>query len=114
WESDVMIDDQGIHGTVLIDVADLDYDKDIRLVYTTDGWATVQELTIGPGPLNAWQWVGDTYGNRDRWQLELELPGSFDHIEYAIVYRHGVVGGADTYEYWDNNYGQNYRVEATP
>jgi hypothetical protein len=114
WESDVMLDDTGIHGTVVLDVADIDYDKDIRLVYTTDDWATTHELTIGAAELNAWHWQGDTYGSRERWELELELPGSFDHIEYAIVYRHGVVAGADAYEYWDNNYGQNYRVEATP
>lgn len=114
WESDVTIDDTGIHGSVVLDVADIDYDKDIRLVYTTDGWATTQELTIGAAELNAWHWQGDSYGSRERWQLELELPGSFDHIEYAIVYRHGVVNGASAYEYWDNNYGQNYRIEATP
>jgi len=113
-ESDVMIDDQGIYGTIAVDVNDIDYDKDIRLVYTTDNWATVQEMAAGPGPVNQWQWVSDNGVNQDRWQLELELPGSYDHIEYAIVYRHGVVNGADQYEYWDNNFGQNYRVEATP
>jgi hypothetical protein len=114
-DSDVMIDDTGIHGTIFIDVADIDYDKDIRLVYTTDNWATTQELTIGAGAFNAWHWVSDTpFGNSERWALELELLGSFDHIEYAIVYRHGVVNGADVYEYWDNNYGQNYWVQAAP
>jgi hypothetical protein len=114
FESDVMVDDLGIHGSIVLDVADIDYDKGIRLVYTTDDWATVQELVIGPATLNAWHWDGDTWGNRERWVIELELPGSFDHIEYAIAYRHGVVTGADAYEYWDNNYGQNYRVEASP
>lgn len=114
-ETDVMIDDAGIHGSIVLDVTDVDYDKDIRLVYTTDNWATQHELVIGPDQLNAWHFVSDSpYGNSERWALELELPGSFDHIEYAIVYRHGVVNGADQYEYWDNNYGQNYWIAATP
>ncbi len=114
WETDIFIDDLGIHGTIAVDVSDIDYDKDIRLVYTTDNWATVEELSIGEAELNAWRFIQDEWGNVDHWQLELELPGQFEHIEYAIVYRHGVVNGADTYEYWDNNFGQNYRVEAAP
>ncbi|NVB36848.1 hypothetical protein G6O69_03340 [Pseudenhygromyxa sp. WMMC2535] len=110
YATDVSIDDTGVHGSIVATVTDIDYDKDIRLVYTTDNWSTVEELSIGEDELNAWQWVSDS-GNSETWQLELELPGSFDHIEYALVYRHGVVNGADEYEYWDNNYGQNYRVE---
>ncbi|MEX1369093.1 MAG: hypothetical protein AB1Z98_38555 [Nannocystaceae bacterium] len=113
-DTDVMIDDAGIQGTISVRVTDIDFDKDLRLVYTTDDWATTQEIVIGDSELNAWHWVHDEYGNRERWELELELLGDYDHIEYAIVYRHGVVNGADTYEYWDNNYGNNYRVDATP
>lgn len=113
-DTDVMIDETGIHGTIAIQVTDLDYDKDIRLVYTTDDWATVQEMTIGEAELNAWHFSHDEYsGNTERWVLDLELLGTYDHIEYAIVYRHGVVNGADTYEYWDNYYGNNYRIEAS-
>lgn len=115
YETDVSVEEDGIYGTITIDVQDIDYDKDIRLVYTTDNWETVREMSIGTreGELNRWLWhYNHPYGNRQRWALELELPGSYDHIEYAIVYRHGVRDGADVYEYWANNYGRNFRVVA--
>ena len=54
----------------------------------------------------------------DHWTAS--LGGEFEHFvpadgaarfEYAVVYRHGIVNGAKSYEFWDNNGGGNYRVE---
>ena len=83
-------------------------DKQILLVGTTDGWATKFEVPLTWAEDFPWS------AGRERWHLELDRAGDFDVFEYAFVYRHGVVNGARTYEFWDNNFGANYRVEATP
>jgi len=38
----------------------------------------------------------------------LDLPGPADRFEYAVLYRHGVVTPARTYDFWDNNGGLNH------
>ncbi len=114
WTSTVTVGDDGVRGTLSLQLTDLDYDKQIELWGTTDGWQTMHKLTIGSqGDVNKWYWVEDYpwSAGRERWQIDLDLPGSADTFEYAVVYRHGVVGGARPYEFWDNNGGSNYRVE---
>jgi hypothetical protein len=50
---------------------------------------------------------------RERWEIDLDLPADgATRFEYAVVYRHGIVNGAKTYEWWDNNGGANYAVTA--
>ncbi len=108
WRSAVVVDDQGVRGTLSVQVADLDYDKELVLLATKDNWSTVIELGIGAGP-NRWRWIEDyQWGGRERWEIELDLPGGADQLQYAVVYRHGVVNGARSYEFWDNNNGANY------
>ncbi len=79
---------------------------------TTDGWDTVIQLGMGQaGDVNRWYWAEDyPWSGRERWQLDLDLPQGGEAFEYAVVYRHGVVNGARTYEFWDNNFGANYVV----
>jgi hypothetical protein len=99
----------GLGGHIDLRVADLDYDKDLRLVWSTDGWNTVNESHMGaPGDTNAWYWLRDESSSFELWRLDLALAGDFDRFEYAIVYRHGAAGGGRTYEFWDNNFGSNY------
>jgi hypothetical protein len=104
-----------VSGRISVQLADLDFDKQLELVATKDHWQTVLRFGMGASTeKNKLYWVEDfPYApGRERWQIDLEIPGGSDHFEYAIVYRHGVVNGARTYEFWDNNFGANYRVEA--
>ena len=89
---------------VSVQLSDLDFDKQVLLVGTTDGWATKFELPMAWAEDFAWS------PGRERWAIDVDLP---DGAEYAVVYRHGVINGARTYEFWDNNFGANYRVTRT-
>jgi hypothetical protein len=101
----------GIQGQISLIVASLDYDKDIRLRYSTDGWATWHEIGIGTGT-NHLAWQGGIGGGLERWGGDLDIPGAVTTVDYALVYRHGVVGGAQSFEFWDNNGGSNYHLTA--
>lgn len=117
WLNTVTVDPTGVRGQISIQVADLDYDKQVALIATKDGWHTVTELGMGAaGQANRWYWVEDFpwSAGRERWQIDVDLPGGAARFEYAVVYRHGVVNGARTYEFWDNNFGANYAVDAAP
>ena len=113
WLNTVVVGDRGVQGTLSVQVEDLDYDKGIELVASTDGWQTVQRFEMGAaGDKNKWYWVEDfPYGGRERWHIDLDLPGPADHFQYAVAYRHGVVNGATTYTFWDNNGGANYEID---
>lgn len=100
---------QSVQGSIAVSVADLDYDKQIELVYSTDGWKTLSTAGMGEGP-NRWRYVRDLYAGFDLWQIDLDVAADTERFEYAIVYRHGVTNDAKTYEFWDNNGGYNYVV----
>lgn len=117
WLNTVTVDRSGVRGRISLQLADLDYDKQLELVATKDNWNTVIHLPIGTsGQTNRWYWVEDFPWSpgRERWQIDLDLPGGTDRFQYAVVYRHGVVNGARTYEFWDNNNGTNYVVLPAP
>jgi len=109
----ITLDETGLSGTVDLEVRDLDFDKDIRMIWTLDGWNTVHEFKIGSDATNSWQWVGNGYDGWQRWSIKLDWKGSFEKFEYAIVYKHGVVNSAVPYEFWLNNGGFNYSVAKT-
>jgi hypothetical protein len=115
WLNTVAIGDK-IAGKISLQASDLDFDKQLELVASKDGWATVTTLGMGnQGDKNAWYWVQDFPGSdgRERWEIDLDLPADgATRFEYAVVYRHGIVNGAKTYEWWDNNGGANYAVTA--
>lgn len=70
----------------------LAYDKDVRVRYTTDNWATYQEVQgyfVSSLPDSASEF----------W--EIYVP-TLEPFEYAISY---TVNGTT---YWDNNFGENY------
>jgi hypothetical protein len=112
WLNTATVGAGGVNGTISIQVASLDYDKGIELVGTTDGWQTIQHFGMGAaGQKNTFHWVENfPYGGRERWQIDLAIPGATDRFEYAVVYRHGVVNGARTTEFWDNNGTSNYAI----
>jgi hypothetical protein len=111
WIGTVAIDASGVKGTLFLQLADLDYDKEVRLVATVDGWNTVLEFGMGqPGETNRWHWSEDLWGGYERWAIDLDIPGDYQELKYAILYRHGVVNGARSYEFWDNNHGFDHSV----
>jgi hypothetical protein len=106
------VDGSGVHGRLSFYVADLDYDKDIRMIWTTDGWQTINEFGFGDGwqTENVMMWQQDLWNGYERWSINVNIAETTDRFEYAVVYRHGVVNDAEVYEFWDNNGGHNYVV----
>lgn len=94
---------------VVADVRNLAYEKMVTLVYTTDGWRTVKKVpmqfaqyySIGSGSTL----VSPNQFGIERWRINVPVEDiSMSRVEYAISYK---VNGT---EYWDNNYGRNYRM----
>ncbi len=91
-----------------VDVKNLNYKKDVEVVYTTDGWKTSNKaklnfqsyFTVGPKQML----ISPNRFGVEKWSVSINLPTSVQIVDYAIVYR---VNGQ---EYWDNNFGKNYRV----
>jgi hypothetical protein len=81
----------------------------MKLVWTTDAWATVNEAGMGEGP-NLWHWKDDVGGGFDRWEIQLDLPGPAERFEYAVLFRHGPAAPAKAYDFWDSNGGMNHVV----
>jgi hypothetical protein len=112
WLNQLVVDESGVHGKLSVQAAKLDYDKQIELVASKDGWVTTLHFALGnPGEPNKWYWTGDLSLGRERWQMDVDVPGAAAGFDYAVVYRHGVVNGARTTEFWDNNNGANYHVD---
>lgn len=111
-ESEVTVTAEGVKGQVAVVLADLDYDKDVRLVWTTNNWETVNEFGMGEaGQTNVFHWSADMWSGYERWIADIDIDDTdAESFEYAVVYRHGVVNGADVYEFWDNNGGRNHHV----
>jgi hypothetical protein len=116
WLNTVQVTSAGVQGKISVQLADLDFDKEVVLLATTDDWATVLEFGIGAaGEKNRFSWVEDfPWSGFERWHIDLDLPGDVQTFQYAVGYRHGVRNGATRYEFWDNAYGANYRVERAP
>ena len=90
----------GVSGTLSFTVEDLDYDKELRLVYSTDDWATSHTLGMGAATdKNSLHWVSNVSRDFERWQVSLDLPGAFTSFRYKLIYKHGVVGGAQPVEF---------------
>lgn len=110
WEhTSVTVTDQGVQGKIAVRIADLDWDKEVAMVWTTDDWATVSWSNMGSGQ-NQWHWAADYGNDYERWEIDMNIPGDFQHFKYAIVYKHGIVNGATVYEFWDSNGGSNWVV----
>ena len=109
--TDVHITDSGVTGRVVAIVANLDFDKFVRMVWTTDNWKTAHEFDPGDADkTNAWHWLDSQGPQFERWEIKLDVPGPVERFEYALLYRHGTVNGAKTYDFWDNDGGMNYLV----
>ncbi len=89
----------------------LGYEKAVTIHYTLDNWQTVYQgqADFVPGRAIGYSWV--TYPNPqgvEYWSFTAQgdeiQNATAEYIDYAISY---TVNGVT---YWDNNFGQNYRV----
>lgn len=92
-----------------VTLRNLAYSKQVKVVYTTDGWATTREAYAA---YNAGFYAYATTPNPnaagfEEWTFGLDV-GSASSVEYAISYT------ADGQTYWDNNFGDNYRSVLSP
>jgi hypothetical protein len=83
---------------VTVGVQDLAFAKVVGMVYTTDGWATVQ-IAFG-------SFEREMDSGLEVWGITAPI-GSSSAAELAVFYR--VLGQ----EFWDNNFWRNYRVTPT-
>jgi hypothetical protein len=88
-----------VHGTLRVIVADIDFDKEVELVWSTDGWVTEHRFGLATeaeretgATLNRFLWAGDyaAVPFYDRFEIELDVPvdESVESFEYALVFRH--------------------------
>ncbi|CAH1223239.1 hypothetical protein PAECIP111893_04938 [Paenibacillus plantiphilus] len=97
---DYSASDEGLKGQVhLLNIA---YQKEVKIVYSTDGWATRKEALA--------KYDGKLPGssNIETWSFQIGLPESVQKAEFAVAYK---VNGVT---YWDNNLKQNYKAVISP
>lgn len=93
---------------IYADLKNLNYRKEVTLVYTTDNWITVKYAPLA---------YGNTYGyggsntiaepnskKFEKWYANIPMSSTVNKVNYALRY---LVNGV---EYWDNNYGRNYTI----
>lgn len=85
WQTDVVL-------------KNLAYEKQVALVYSTDGWQTVHEANAAFSRTNV--------GGLEVWRSTTALPAQTPQVEFAIRY---VVDGQAR---WDNNLGRNHVARA--
>lgn len=96
---------------VAVNVRNLAYDKNVNIVYTTDGWNTTQVQ-----PLSFLRYYGYGYGTFvspndygvEFWVGYVPVPADAQRVEYAVSCD---VNGQTC---WDSNFGANYVVERRP
>jgi hypothetical protein len=86
----------GLSGKLFLVLEDLDFNKDLSIQWTIDGWATTQTFGMGStGDKNKLYWDSNIGHDFDRWVIDLDVPGTFKSFRYRVVYKHGTTGGAD-------------------
>lgn len=95
--------------SIVADVKNIAPEKDLQVVYTTDKWNTFSSV---PFEFKTFYSNGYNYAipnpnpyGIERWSTYVDLDGSVEEVEYAVVYK---VNGQ---EYWDNNYTNNYTTK---
>jgi hypothetical protein len=79
----------------------LAYHKDVKLVYTTDSWASVKTA-----PLNYSSTLDHTNGYLEIWDFKVPVSTDVKKVEAAVMYT------VDGVTYWDTNYNnRNYIIQ---
>lgn len=105
WQPTVSAYGTQFHGSVT--VRNVAYTKQVRVVYSTDGWKTSKTAWA---TFNPHLWAGayssasnpNSYGFEE-WSFTLDV-GTASQVEYAIAYN------ANGLTVWDNNFGRNYKT----
>ncbi len=93
---------------ITVDVRNLAPNKEVGVVYTTDGWQTQGYFQLDfrrywfNGP--SFYIQSPNQFDVERWSGGIMIDKSANMVEYVVVYK---VNGQ---EYWDNNYGKNHTV----
>ena len=88
-----------VYGTIR--VVNLAYEKYVKVRYTFNNWLTHDEISASYSSS-----FGEGY--TDQFQYIIYLPDSFrmcNNLQFSVQY------SVNNQEYWDNNYGINYRVD---
>ncbi|MBM7557505.1 carbohydrate-binding protein [Halanaerobacter jeridensis] len=101
--NNVLLEDSRYHqyndsATLLgeIVVKNLDYNKNVQVVYTTDNWATTETITAN---------YYTSYDNQlEKWGFVVRNLPADANVKYRIKYN---VNGKT---YWDNNFGRDYQT----
>ncbi len=86
-------------GRVLVE--NLAYDKEVTIVYTTDGWQTVQTAAA------TWGWMS-LDPELETWRFRIPLPVPGQEVLFAIRY------DVDGQQFWDNDLGRDYVLPTPP
>lgn len=94
-----------LSGSVML--KNIDYNKVVKIRYSTDDWATYQEAALSYSS-TVWTYRPGNVGPSDLeyWTFSVNLPSSATTVQFAISY---TVNGTT---YWDNNFGDNYTMNA--
>ena len=95
------VDDTRLCVTGIVRVMNIDFHKVVVVRQTVNGWITHDNEP-------ATYVSGSNDGATDRFSFTIHLPEYFgfgSRLEFSIMY------SAADQEFWDNNYGSNYRVE---
>lgn len=87
----------GIYGR--IQVKNLAYEKAVCVRYTADSWRTFHDQKANYIP-------GSSTGGADTFFFHIKPPQAQHDMKVELAIRYKVDGG----EFWDNNYGDNYRL----
>lgn len=91
----------GVYGR--IQVKNIAFEKDIKVRYTLNSWATFEDRKAKYIP-------GASIGNNDTFffHIPASVSSSQQKMEFAISYK------VSDETYWDNNFGDNYRLLYLP
>lgn len=96
-----VVEDKDITVSGLIRVANIAYQKNVIVRHTVNGWMTYSD--------DAAAYVsGSNDGATDRFSFTIHLPEYFSigsRLEFSIMF------SAGDQQFWDSNFGSNYRVE---
>jgi len=92
-----------------IDIRNISYDKQVKVVYSTDNWETVKVLNAQYRPVIYPSYSSpiaspNAYGV-EKWDFRIDIDGRIDSVDFAISYD---VDGQQTK--WDNNSGNDYHI----
>ena len=86
--------------SVIADVKNIAFAKEVKIVYSTDNWATTNEYYLS---FDASNYIVNDSTNYERWSASFSVPLATS-ISYALSYK------VDGVTYWDNNFGENYTM----